>query len=335
LLTSLLTVAGRYAFDGPAPWVLFEANTQASGKGLLTQILSVIVSGQMPPVMSCPREESELRKSILSVLVDGTRMQVLDEIHPGFGGKEWNAAITSVTYKGRILGSSQTVEVPNDTVWFCTGNNVGLAADTTRRCLPIRLEPMEEHPEDRTGFQIPDLLTYVRQHSAEFLRDALTILRAFHVAGRPASGLKPWGSFEGWSALIRDAVYWVAKVDPDCRQALASVADLGRIVHADLVAELRAVFGTAPFTTGTVLEKAITYPSLHTALEAACPSKDGKLKAVSIGKRFASFRRRPVGGWMLDQSPVDDRKGGVLWIVHSVEPVPLRTPATEDWKDVG
>ena len=334
VLAALLTIVGRYGFTGPAPFVMWEANSQASGKGLGAQAVAIIATGGGAPVMACPREEIELMKSILPVLMDATRVQVMDEVYPGFGGRGWNAVITSTDFRGRLLGASALVELPNDTVWICTGNNVGLAPDTTRRCLPIRLEPMEEHPEDRDGFKIPDLLGYVRDHQAELLRDALTILRAFHVAGRPASGLKPWGSFEGWSALIRDAVFWCTKVNPDCRQALASVADMGRIVHADLVAELYAAFGSNPFTTGTVIEKAAIRPDLRTALESACPSKDGKLHAVSIGKRFASFRRRPVAGRLLDQVQQNDRNGGVQWCIRALDAMPLHPIAADGWEAI-
>jgi len=334
-IASLLTVAGRYGFDGCTPWVLMEANNPGSGKGLLSQLTSIITTGVEAPVLTCPSDEAELRKSILPVLVDATRMQVLDEIHPGFGGREWNAMVTATSYKGRILGTSQTVEVPNDTIWFCTGNNVSLAAETTRRTLYIRLEPMEEHPEDRDDFKIADLLGHARQHQVELLSDALTILRAFHVAGRPAAGLKPWGSFEGWTRLIRDAVYWCTGTNCDCRVALASMADTGRLIHEELVHELHAAFGLGTFTTGTVIEKTITRPNLLAALEAACPSKDGKLHAVGIGKRFASFRRRPVAGMILDQSPTDDRNGGKLWCIARLEAAPLKTGAAEDWQAIG
>lgn len=341
-VASLLTVVARYAFDGPSPWVLVEANNPGSGKGLLSHLTCLIATGVGAPVMHCPRDEAELMKSILPVLVDGTRFQINDEVHNNFGGPGWNAMVTATTYKGRILGTSQTVEVPNDTVWFCTGNNVSLAPETTRRCLPIRLEPMDEHPEDRDGFEIQDLLGYAREHQSELLRDALTILRAFHVAGRPESGLKPWGSFEGWTRLIRDAVFWSIGVDCDCRRTLASVADMGQIVHAALIAELYAQFGNHPFTTGSVLEKALSRPNLLTALESACPSKEGKLKAVSVGKRFSSFRRRPVSVkatgkaasdkgvlMLLDQEARDDRQGGALWVIKMAGSVPLQVNGSD------
>lgn len=318
-LALLLTVVGRYAIDGPIPFALIEANSQAAGKGLLSQVTAIITTGSGAPVMGCPREEVELKKSILPVLMDATRIQVLDEIHAGFGGRAWNALVTATVYQDRLLGASAMVEVPNDTVWITTGNNAAFAPDTTRRCLPIRLEPMCERPEDRSEFKIRDLLGYVREHQADLLGDVLTILRAFHVAGRPESGLKPWGSFEGWSETIRDAVFWCTGFDCDTRQALAPAADLGRIIHLDLIEELHAAFGTNPFTTGTVMEKAAHLSGLHTAIEAACPSKDGKLRPVSIGKRFSSFRRRPVSGKMLDQHHVPDRKGGALWCIRFID----------------
>lgn len=331
-LALILTVAGRYSIEGPIPFALIEANSQAAGKGLLSQVTAIITTGTGAPVMGCPREEVELKKSILPVLMDATRVQILDEIHAGFGGRAWNALVTATVYQDRLLGASAMVEVPNDTVWITTGNNAAFASDTTRRCLPIRLEPMCERPEDRSEFKIRDLLGHVRRHQAGLLGDSLTILRAFHLAGRPESGLKPWGSFEGWSEIIRDAVYWCTGVDCDTRQALAPAADLGRAGHLDLIEELFTAFGTSPFTTGTVMEKAIHLVGLRTALEAVCPSKDGKLRPVSIGKRFASFRRRPVSGRMLDQHQMADRKGGALWCIRFVDSQGVSPQMASDWE---
>jgi len=109
---------------------------------------------------------------------------------------------------------------------------------------------------------------------------------------------------------------------------------MGRIAHADLVAALHAAFGPTPFTAGSVIEKAASRPELHNALETACPSKDGRLHAVSIGKRFASFRRRPVGGMILDQAPTDDRNGGKLWCIRALDAMPLHPIAADGWEAI-
>ena len=44
---------------------------------------------------------------------------------------------------------------------------------------------------------------------------ALTLLRAFIVAGRPGlSEIEPFGRFEDWSNLVRGALIWLGEADP-------------------------------------------------------------------------------------------------------------------------
>src|SRR5690606_41043849 len=64
-----------------------------------------------------------------------------------------------------------------------------LAADTTRRIIHIRLDVLEEKPEERTGFKHPELLTWIRQNRPRLLTAALTILRAYCNAGMPRQDL--------------------------------------------------------------------------------------------------------------------------------------------------
>ena len=49
-------------------------------------------------------------------------------------------------------------------------------------------------------------------------------MKAFHAAGRPDMNLRPWGSFEGWSALVRNADLAWASRDHDKALALLSPA---------------------------------------------------------------------------------------------------------------
>ena len=104
--------------------------------------------------------------------------------------------------------------VPLFATWYATGNNIVLAADTARRTLHIRLESPEENPEERSGFRHADLLTWVPRQRPRLAIAAVTILAAYCAAGRPNMKLKPWGSFEAWSALIRQAVVWAGSPEP-------------------------------------------------------------------------------------------------------------------------
>ena len=58
-----------------------------------------------------------------------------------------------------------------------------------------------ETPEDRSGFRHPDLLSWIEAERPRLAVAALTILRAYFVAGCPSQTGGDWGSFERWSAV--------------------------------------------------------------------------------------------------------------------------------------
>jgi hypothetical protein len=79
--------------------------------------------------------------------------------------------------------------------------------------VPIDLDPKVEHPEDRK-FKRADLIGYVQENRPRLVAAALTVLRAFVVAGWPAHGQPPKGSFEAWDQLVRSAIIWAGGADP-------------------------------------------------------------------------------------------------------------------------
>ncbi|MBK8123956.1 MAG: hypothetical protein IPK54_10475 [Dokdonella sp.] len=54
-----------------------------------------------------------------------------------------------------------------------------------------------------------NLNDWVPDHRQELLGAALTVLRAYIVAGKPAQPIQPYGSFEEWSGLLRGALVWL------------------------------------------------------------------------------------------------------------------------------
>ena len=52
-----------------------------------------------------------------------------------------------------------------------------------------------------------------KDNRGELVAAALTILRAYHVAGRP-SRLPQLQSFAGWSDMVRSAMVWLGVDDP-------------------------------------------------------------------------------------------------------------------------
>src|SRR5450432_2687442 len=81
----------------------------------------------------------------------------------------------------------------------------------TRRAVMCTMDPGVERPELRVFNCNP--LEMVRADRDKYVIAVLTILRAFHLAGRPVQ-ISPLGSFSEWSSWIRDALIWLGEADP-------------------------------------------------------------------------------------------------------------------------
>jgi hypothetical protein len=81
-------------------------------------------------------------------------------------------------------------------MFFATGNNLRIAGDMTRRVLLCSIDSGEERPELRAFTFNP--LQMAKDNRPKYLAAALTILRAYIVAGKPVK-LRPLASFEQWS----------------------------------------------------------------------------------------------------------------------------------------
>ncbi len=214
-LSGLLTPLARFAVAGPCPMFLFDANVAGSGKSKLCDLIAVISSGRPMARTDYPDENDEMRKCITAIALAGERTMLLDNIAVTFGGSALDGALTGQTWRGRILGlSKMTPELPLFTIWYGTGNNVGFRGDAVRRVVQCRLDSPEERPEERTGFRVAgDLLQHALANRPRLVRAALTILRAYHVAGRPRQDLTPM-DFVAWSEVVRSSVFWATGLDP-------------------------------------------------------------------------------------------------------------------------
>ena len=100
---------------------------------------------------------------------------------------------------------SKNVETPITATVFATGNNLTIAGDLTRRALLGALDARCEHPE-RRSFEF-DPIVVARTERGRLVVAALTVLRAWHVAGERIEP-PPLGSFEEWSHRIRASLLW-------------------------------------------------------------------------------------------------------------------------------
>lgn len=209
----ILSLLARRAIAGRVPFHLVEGNRPGCGKGLLVDVIATIGNGAPFARMTAPEGEDEMRKRLTSVLMAGEAAILLDNLSGRLQSAVLDAALTSESWSDRLLGQNTTVRVPMNTLFFGTGNNLLLSADTCRRVCHIRLETSLEQPEQRSDCRYHPLLPHVRKHRGKLTAAALSLLHHYHAARRPDQGLKPWGSFEGWS-LIRNVVVWAGMPDP-------------------------------------------------------------------------------------------------------------------------
>jgi hypothetical protein len=320
-LAAAITPAARYAYHGPAPLFLVDANVRGVGKTLLTDVISLVTLGRPMARMSAPSSDEEFRKRITAMALAGDSAVLIDNIAGSLGCASLDAALTATTWSDRRLQRSEMVSnIPLSMTWFGTGNNIILRGDTARRTSHIRLESRQENPEERADFQHADLLGWVRKERHRLAAIPATILAAYCAAGRPSMNLKPWGSFEGWSGLVRQAVVWCGLPDPAAtRKELAAQADVEANAFRGLLAGWEEL---APAGTGVTVAELISalercpdkYEMLRSSLIELVPLKDGKFPARSLGMKLLNMRGRVAGGLYLENG--DKEASGRKWYLR-------------------
>jgi hypothetical protein len=196
------------------------------------------------------------------------------------------------------------------------------------------METPDERPEMRAEFRYPDLRAFVRANRGRLLSAALTILLGWFAAGRPVHGLAPWGSFEGWSGVVREAVVFAGLPDPgETRLALQSAADSDALAMSALIDALQRMDPdrrgiTAGEMIDAIRKPAVPPPEWLSDLRSAVEELCGKLDSRTLGYRFRHFARRNFGGLIIDRAG-EDRLRGVRWVVRAVSADrPKPTPAS-------
>lgn len=322
-MASVLTPMCRHAFRGPSPLFLIDANTPGVGKGKLAILTGIISTGRPPEVRALSADENEQRKVITSIAIAGNELVLFDNVKATLGGGVLEAALTTDTWSDRLLGASESYSGPLLTTWMGTSNNAQLTTDMVRRVCHIRMATPLERPEERTGFTIPDVEAYARQHRPRLVAAALTILRGWHVAGRPRAELPAWGSYEGWSGLVRQALVWAGAGDPGAsRTQLRDLADSGSELLGQLIDGLTSINATSvlKYTAGELLVKAKTEvgANLKEALESAGGGRGG-LTSRTVGKLLSRYRGRIHDGRVIRGEQDPKRKQLVWWVDREKE----------------
>jgi hypothetical protein len=344
-LSAVISAVARGAFP-VLPMHASRAPTAGSGKSFLFDTVAAIAIGQLMPVMSTGPDTAEMEKRLGAAMMAGQPLINIDNI----SGDALCQIIERPVVEIRVLGRSERVRIEaRGTSTFATGNNFVVVGDLCRRVLTINLDSGMERPEFRQ-FDF-DPVERVLANRGAYIAAALTICRAYVVAGRP--GLAPrLASFEGWSDLVRSALVWLGKADPvqsmeiaraedperaelsALLEAWAQVIGIGsgsRVRLADAIMKGMSTVRAGPVAFGE-MPKAMepTYPELYAALEAMAFKDTGKRgqkpDARMLGNYLRRFKGTIVNGKRFAMKP-DDKKGAEWWVEEVKAPPAMEAAA--------
>jgi hypothetical protein len=309
-LSAILTPFDRRSL-ATAPLHAFTSPVAGTGKSLLVDVASMLVSGQLAPVISQGRSEEELEKRLGAALIAGDPLISIDNCEHPLAGVFLCQCITQQRCKIRLLGHSRHVETPINATIFTTGNNLVIASDLTRRTLLCSLDADCEQPELR-DFNV-NVLDVIRSERGRLVAAVLTILRAWHLA-RTAIGVQPLGSFEDWSRRIREPLLWLDQSDPCESIKTVRESDPDRAALYAVLEQWKRVLGTqSAYSTQEIVNRAVVEPDFLAALAAvAATAKGGMLVS---NERLGRWLRRVRGNIVNKLKLIDagSRSGYPLW----------------------
>jgi putative DNA primase/helicase len=317
-LSLILTAIARPGLP-TAPLHGFDAPVAGSGKSKLVDVASIIATGHR---RALPLRAKPARRRVSTLLMRGDPIIALDNCEGPLEGVIFNQALTQQWANLRILGLSKAVRTHCASLITATRNNLIVTGDLTRRAIVCRLDPGVERPEFRQFDYDP--IADAKDNRGELVAAALTILRAYRVAGRPNPSPR-LQSFEQWSDTVRSALVWLGAGDPAgtmnrLRKADPVLASLTAVLHAWHVA-----FGFEPTPGREAIEKAalIERQDLHDALMAIA-GRAGKIDARVLGHWLARCAADRVVNLSdnLQPQPVTleafgERQGVAVWRLRS------------------
>ncbi|WP_295886692.1 hypothetical protein [uncultured Thiohalocapsa sp.] len=316
-VAAILTVLLRRILP-TAPIVAIDATTPGSGKTLLAEVFATIATNRPPALVSLTRDAAETEKRIGAVLMAGDAVINHDNLSFPLRSDIHCQMATAPEVALRVLGASRVTRVPTNVATLITGNNLTLLGDLPRRVLRIGLDPRCEHPERRRFDR--DAVAHARAHRAAAVAAALTLVRAYLIAGAPDVGVTPYGSFELWDRMVRRPVVWAGFPDP-----LDAAADLSSQDHeltavADLLAAWHDQYGDRPMTAPEVIRDAeaqlMTGQTRHQALADAIQEATGHRQTDA--RALGNLLRGYAGRWLDGRRVVKGKKSraGMSWAVE-------------------
>jgi hypothetical protein len=329
-ISGILTGAVRTSLP-TAPGILATAHTFGSGKSYLLDILAAFATPDDIASTTFVIDDDEMRKQLVATLMESPSVVKFDEMRGDLIPiKCLLSALTSERIEGRILGVSKMARPSTRSLMLFAGNNVQAVLDMGRRIVTIHLDPQSETPAAR-NYKADPLNQVLKPNRGKYLADALTIIRAWIKAGKPASNARPLNGFGQWSEWCREPLLWLGLPDP-CEGMFTQMADdpdretLGQLLHV-----WNTCFGRDPVMVRALIARANDVKDLNDVLLEIAGSKGDLIDRARLGKWLKSHAGKIVDGMRIVKDETDHRNAA-KWKLTNL-PTSRKSPDHPDSPD--
>jgi len=328
MTAAILLTCLRDAIPGPVPLTLVTKPQPGCGGSLSIDSVAIIATGWPAHVTQAPtRDPEEWGKLLTSLLLSGERYIIFDNVDHTLESEKLASFLTTMDWKARILGQSETIHLQNRTICFVNGNNCRVGGNLARRIVPVLLDSPQARPwlRDTGKFKHPKLKEWVAENRGRIIAAILTIVRGWVDASKPdAPDAVCLGSFESYSHIMSSLLSFMG-----IKGFLGNLDDLYEKLDADtpVWANFFSVWlnelGPEPITVADLVSRLKDNASLREALPeivADWESKDGIAKGYTrrLGNQLAKREGQKFdNGLTLTRAGEKWRK--ILWQVVSFE----------------
>lgn len=206
--------------NDPKPAFAIDAPTQGSGKSLIAQLVSIILTGQDIIIKAWPRDPETQRKVLSTSVLSPSGPLFCGDNCDYIGGEAIEALITSTIWGERQMQTYSEVSAKINKTYVWTGNRISYSADMTRRVLEIRLISNVEDPSQRKDFKHGHefkLKNHARRNRFELIRSLVEIIYCYQLAkasGRLVVNPRSFGTFGEWRECVAAPILWATGCDP-------------------------------------------------------------------------------------------------------------------------
>ena len=268
------------------PVFFYTANAEGSGKTTLAQLSGTPYADT--PAEAAPRDETEWQKKLLSLVISGRRLVLLDNLKGHLNSPSFEAYTTSATFGGRILGGSREFTGEAGATILITGNGLTFTPDLRRRALLVELFMRELRAEDRSFRRrlTPATITAMRPRILSALWGIVT---AWNLAGRPpASRMNT--SFPEWCETIGGMVEFAGWGCPTAPAQIEGMGDTDTTDFATLAAAMNPGKRYEFDELATISEDAELFDHILSDKENGSLTRRAKKRLSEVFKRFSGRR---------------------------------------------